>query len=62
MVHDVGGQLRRTFLQHILHPVHNLGNGRIQGFADLLRSDLDILRQPCQQIPAADIHPGPAGI
>ena len=54
LVHDVGDELRRRLLDRVLDGVDDLGDGRLDGLADLVGADLDAARQAGQQVAAAE--------
>src|SRR5262249_30175765 len=55
-VHHVAGQLGGALVERRLDRVHDERERLLDGPADLLRRDHDGLRQPADQIPAADLR------
>ena len=54
LIHDVRDELRRRLLDRVLHRVDDLGDGRLDSFADLVRADLDASRQTGQKVATAE--------
>jgi hypothetical protein len=55
LIHDVGDELGRGFLDRVADRVDDLLDGRLDSLADLIRPDLDAARQAGQEITAAEV-------
>ena len=61
LVHDVGGQFRRSAVQRRLDGVDDRVHRLLDGTPDFLRRDHDRLREPGHQVPTAELRVGLVG-